>query len=43
MLIIYSALQAIPQDIYEAARLDGASQVQMALRIKVPIVRPHSS
>ncbi len=40
MLIIYSALQAIPQDIYEAARLDGASQVQMALRIKVPIVAP---
>jgi multiple sugar transport system permease protein len=40
MLIIYSALQAIPQEIYEAARLDGASNTAIALRIKVPIILP---
>lgn len=40
MLIIYSALQAIPDEVYEAARLDGASGLAIALRIKVPIVRP---
>jgi multiple sugar transport system permease protein len=40
MLIIYSALQAIPQDIYEAARLDGANNWKIAWTIKVPIVRP---
>jgi multiple sugar transport system permease protein len=40
MLIIYSALQAIPQEIYEAAKLDGASAFATALRIKIPIVVP---
>ena len=40
MLIIYSALQAIPHDIYEAARIDGAGGFAIAWRIKVPIVMP---
>lgn len=40
MLIIYSALLAVPQEIYEAARLDGAGQVRMAWSIKIPMVRP---
>lgn len=40
MLIIYSSLLAIPQEIYEAARLDGANNGQIALRIKVPLVMP---
>jgi multiple sugar transport system permease protein len=40
MLIIYAALQAIPSDIYEAARMDGASEATIAWRIKVPILRP---
>jgi multiple sugar transport system permease protein len=40
MLIIYSALQAIPPEIYEAARIDGASGLDIARRIKIPIVRP---
>lgn len=40
MLIIYSALLAIPQEIYEAARLDGANQWQIAWRIKIPLVTP---
>ena len=40
MLIIYSALLAIPTEIYEAARLDGASQARIAWSIKIPLVRP---
>lgn len=40
MLIIYSALLAIPTDIYEAARLDGAGPMRIAWSIKIPLVRP---
>jgi multiple sugar transport system permease protein len=39
MLIIYSSLLAIPSEIYEAARLDGAGQLRMAWSIKIPLVR----
>lgn len=38
MLIIYAALQAIPADLYEAGRLDGASEWRVATRIKLPMV-----
>ena len=40
MLIIYSSLLAIPSEIYEAAKLDGANQLQIALKIKIPLVIP---
>ena len=40
MLIIYSALLAIPAEVYEAARIDGAGQLRTAWSIKVPLVRP---
>jgi multiple sugar transport system permease protein len=39
MVIIYSALQAVPRELFEAARLDGASELRIALSIKVPFVR----
>ncbi|MER5195281.1 carbohydrate ABC transporter permease [Streptomyces sp. NPDC002755] len=39
MVIIYSALQAVPRELFEAARLDGASEVRIARSIKVPYVR----
>ena len=39
MLIMYSNLQAIDRDIYEAATVDGASAWKIALRIKVPLIR----
>jgi multiple sugar transport system permease protein len=39
MLIMYSNLQAIDHDIYEAADVDGANAWQVALRIKVPLIR----
>jgi multiple sugar transport system permease protein len=40
MLILYSALQAIPQEVYEAARVDGAGQIRLAWDIKIPILMP---
>jgi len=40
MLIIFAALQAIPGELSEAARVDGAGGIRTAWSIKVPIVRP---
>ncbi|PRY65040.1 carbohydrate ABC transporter membrane protein 1 (CUT1 family) [Glaciihabitans tibetensis] len=40
MLIIYSALLAIPTEIYEAARLDGAGQLRIAWSVKIPLIIP---
>lgn len=40
MIIIYAALQGIDQSLYEAARIDGASTLQIVTRIKVPLVTP---
>ncbi len=40
MLILLTGLQAIPLDVYEAARLDGASRWQIFRRITVPLMRP---
>ncbi|MFG2539568.1 carbohydrate ABC transporter permease [Streptomyces sp. NPDC048511] len=40
MLIMYAALQAVPADLGEAARVDGAGPWTIALRIKVPAIRP---
>ena len=38
MIVIYAALRGIDPSIYEAARIDGASSRQTALRIKVPMI-----
>jgi multiple sugar transport system permease protein len=40
MIVIFTALRAIPPEIYESARLDGCTELQIALRIKVPLVMP---
>ncbi|GGL03973.1 carbohydrate ABC transporter permease [Streptomyces flaveus] len=40
MLVIVAQLKAIPQELHEAARIDGASAWQTALRIKLPLARP---
>jgi multiple sugar transport system permease protein len=40
MIVLYTALRSIPTDLFEAARLDGASDIQIAWRIKIPIVLP---
>jgi multiple sugar transport system permease protein len=39
MVIMYSALRAIPQELYEAARIDGAGQLRIAWSIKIPAIR----
>ena len=39
MIIIYAALRGIDPTIYEAAKIDGANAWQVALRIKIPMVR----
>jgi len=38
MIIVFAALRGIDSSIYEAARIDGASGRQIALRIKVPMI-----
>ncbi|MER6732045.1 carbohydrate ABC transporter permease [Streptomyces puniciscabiei] len=40
MIVIYTSLRSIPAEVYEAARLDGATPLQIALRIKIPMVAP---
>ncbi|CAM3707850.1 carbohydrate ABC transporter permease [Isoptericola cucumis] len=40
MIILYTSLRGIPGDVYEAARLDGASEWDIAWRVKVPLVGP---
>jgi multiple sugar transport system permease protein len=38
-VIFYTALQAVPREVMEAAAVDGAGAVRTALRVKVPMVR----
>lgn len=40
MVVLYTTLRAIPKELYEAARLDGCAEWQIALRIKIPLLRP---
>ena len=40
MIIIYAALRSLPSELYEAARVDGASEFNIAWSIKIPAVRP---
>ncbi|MFI9212353.1 carbohydrate ABC transporter permease [Streptomyces sp. NPDC053253] len=39
MIIIYAALQSIPAEVLEAARMDGASALRIAWSVKIPAVR----
>ncbi|WP_147915379.1 carbohydrate ABC transporter permease [Ruania zhangjianzhongii] len=39
-LLIFAGLQTIPHTMYEAARVDGASEIRMFFRITVPLLRP---
>ena len=40
MLILLTGLQSIPTDVYEAARIDGASRWQLLRHITLPLLRP---
>jgi multiple sugar transport system permease protein len=39
-LLIFAGLQTIPETMYEAGRVDGASEVRMFRSITVPLLRP---
>lgn len=39
MIIMFAALRAIPSEIYEAARVDGAGEIRVAWSIKIPAIR----
>jgi multiple sugar transport system permease protein len=39
-LLIFAGLQTIPEYVYEAARVDGASEFRMFRSITVPLLRP---
>ncbi|MGI8748240.1 MAG: carbohydrate ABC transporter permease [Deinococcus sp.] len=40
MITLYAALQNVPADIYEAARIDGASNLDLTRFVKLPLLRP---
>lgn len=39
-LLLFAGLQAIPDYVYEAAKIDGASEYEMFRRITLPLLRP---
>ncbi len=39
MLIYYSSLRVIPEELYESARIDGASEFRIAWSVKIPQIR----
>jgi len=39
ILVVYGALQSVPAEIFDSARVDGASRIRIAWSIKVPYVR----
>jgi multiple sugar transport system permease protein len=40
MIVLFTALRAVPSELYEAARIDGATEWQIAWRIKIPMLTP---
>jgi multiple sugar transport system permease protein len=40
MIVMYTALRAIPGELYDSARVDGCNEFQLATRIKIPLLTP---
>ncbi|PZF87018.1 carbohydrate ABC transporter permease [Micromonospora endophytica] len=40
MVVLFTALRAMPVELYDAARIDGCSEWQIAWKIKIPLLRP---
>ena len=40
MVILYTSLRGLPQELYDAARIDGCSEWQLAMKIKLPLIVP---
>jgi multiple sugar transport system permease protein len=39
-LLIFAGLQTIPEEVYEAAMIDGANEIRMFFSITLPLLRP---
>ncbi|MEP7054610.1 MAG: sugar ABC transporter permease [Actinomycetota bacterium] len=40
MVVLYTSLRAIPNELFDAARIDGCNEFQVARRVKLPLMRP---
>lgn len=40
MILFYTAMLAVPEELIEAAKLDGAGEIRIFLRIKLPLILP---
>jgi raffinose/stachyose/melibiose transport system permease protein len=40
MLLMYAAIKQVPNEIIEAAKIDGAGSFQIATKIKIPLIKP---
>jgi len=40
MLLMYASIKTIPDEIYEAAKIDGASWLKTAVQITIPLIKP---
>ena len=40
MLLMYASVRSISEEIFEAARIDGANVIQTALHITIPLMKP---
>ncbi|MFN8442921.1 MAG: sugar ABC transporter permease [Caldilineaceae bacterium] len=40
VIILFAALQSVPKDLYEAARIDGAHTMRLIWSITIPLLRP---
>ncbi|WP_245640200.1 carbohydrate ABC transporter permease [Paenibacillus dakarensis] len=41
MMLYLAGLQAIPEELYDAAKIDGASRFKVIMRITVPLLKPY--
>jgi raffinose/stachyose/melibiose transport system permease protein len=40
MLLMYGAIKSIPGELFEAAKIDGATSFRTALAVTIPMIRP---
>lgn len=40
MLILYSGIKSVPEELIESAKIDGATEVQTARYITIPVIKP---
>lgn len=40
MLLMYSSAKTIPEELYEAAKIDGAGELTTAFKITIPLMKP---